>query len=58
MKASSPVAPGARATPQRVAVLGGTGFLGRSLCERLVRAAGGGGRLRVVTRRIAHGRAL
>jgi uncharacterized protein YbjT (DUF2867 family) len=43
--------------PQRIAVLGGTGFLGRSLCERLVRASGGGGGLQIVvpTRRPAHG---
>jgi uncharacterized protein YbjT (DUF2867 family) len=43
--------------PRRIAVLGGTGFLGRSLCERLVRASGGGGGLQIVvpTRRPAHG---
>ena len=40
---------------QRVLVLGGTGFVGRSLCERLVRA---GWALRVPTRRLAHGQAL
>lgn len=36
-------------------VLGGTGFVGRSTCERLVRA---GWDLRVPTRRRAHGQAL
>jgi NADH dehydrogenase len=43
--------------PARVAVLGGTGFLGRALCERLVRAGNGGGGVSIVvpTRRAAHG---
>ncbi len=51
----SMVSPGA--LPRRVAVLGGTGFLGRALCERLVRAGDGGGSINVVvpTRRAAHG---
>jgi NADH dehydrogenase len=40
---------------KHVLVLGGTGFVGRSLCERLVR---GGWALRVPTRRLAHGRAI
>jgi NADH dehydrogenase len=40
---------------KRVLVLGGTGFVGRSLCERLVR---GGWVVRVPTRRLAHGRAI
>ncbi len=40
---------------QRVLVLGGTGFVGRSLCERLVRA---GWTPRVPTRRPGHGRAI
>lgn len=40
---------------RRVLVLGGTGFVGRSTCERLVRA---GWTVRVPTRRLAHGRAL
>lgn len=39
----------------RALVLGGTGFVGRSTCERLVRA---GWDLRVPTRRRAHGQAL
>ncbi len=39
-----------------VLVLGGTGFVGRSVCERLVeRSGGGGGRITVPTRRIARG---
>jgi NADH dehydrogenase len=38
-----------------VLVLGGSGFVGRSLCERLVRA---GWTVRVPTRRLAHGQAL
>jgi NADH dehydrogenase len=33
-----------------VLVLGGTGFVGRSLCQRLAREAGGAGRITVVTR--------
>lgn len=43
--------------PGRIAVLGGTGFLGRVLCERLMRAGDGGGSVSVVvpTRRAAHG---
>jgi uncharacterized protein YbjT (DUF2867 family) len=42
--------------PQRIAVLGGTGFLGRSLCEHLVRRSGGaGGAIVVPTRRARHG---
>jgi NADH dehydrogenase len=51
----SMMSPGA--LPRRVAVLGGTGFLGRVLCERLVRAGDGGGSINVVvpTRRAAHG---
>ncbi len=42
----------------RVLVLGGTGFVGRSVCERLLRRSGGVGRIRVPTRRLAHGRVL
>jgi uncharacterized protein YbjT (DUF2867 family) len=46
--------------PRRVAVLGGTGFVGRSLCERLVRAGDGGGSIQVVvpTRRAMHANAV
>lgn len=44
--------------PQRILVLGGTGFVGRSLCEYLVRRGAGGGLVRVATRRLAHGRDL
>ena len=40
---------------RRVLVLGGTGFVGRSTCERLVRA---GWTVRVPTRRLAHARRL
>lgn len=41
---------------RNVLVLGGTGFVGRSVCERLVeRNGGGGGRIVVPTRRLAHG---
>ncbi len=44
------------ALPRRIAVLGGTGFVGRSVCERLVRAGDGGGKVQIVvpTRRAAH----
>lgn len=43
----------------KVLVLGGTGFVGRSLCEKLVERAGGSGSgILVPTRRIAHARAL
>ncbi|HMC17284.1 MAG TPA: complex I NDUFA9 subunit family protein [Albitalea sp.] len=36
----------------RILVLGGTGFIGRSVCEKLVeRNGGGGGRIKVATRR-------
>ena len=40
--------------PARVAVLGGTGFVGRSLCEHLVREGGARVQLVVPTRRAAH----
>lgn len=41
---------------QNILVLGGTGFVGRSVVERLVeRNGGGGGRIVVPTRRLAHG---
>lgn len=44
---------------QHIVVLGGTGFVGRAVCERLVeRNGGGGGRVVVPTRRLAHGVAL
>ena len=45
-------------TPMRIAVLGGTGFVGRALCERLVRAGAGGGTLVVPTRRPQHADAI
>jgi NADH dehydrogenase len=39
-----------------ILVLGGTGFVGRAVCERLVeRSGGGGGRVIVPTRRLSHG---
>jgi NADH dehydrogenase len=41
---------------QRILILGGTGFVGRSVCERLVERNGGaGGPLVVATRRLPHG---
>lgn len=43
---------------QRVLVLGGTGFVGRSVCERLVERGHGTGLVRVPTRRLAHGRVV
>ncbi len=43
----------------RIVVLGGTGFVGRSVCEKLVERAGGGsGSLVVPTRRFSHGQAV
>jgi len=39
----------------KILVLGGTGFVGRSVCERLVEAGAGSGMVRVPTRRLAHG---
>jgi NADH dehydrogenase len=45
--------------PQNIVVLGGTGFVGHAVCERLVeRSGGGGGRIVVPTRRLSHGSAL
>jgi NADH dehydrogenase len=41
----------------RIAMLGGSGFLGRSVCERLTRV-GGGDVIVVPTRRLAHAQAL
>ena len=44
---------------KNILVLGGTGFVGRALCERLVQRNGGsGGRILVPTRRQAHGQRL
>lgn len=43
--------------PRRVVVLGGTGFVGRSLCERLVRLDPSM-RITVPTRRPSHGRSI
>ena len=42
------------AAPRNILVLGGTGFVGRSVCEALARRADGG-RIVVPTRRPAHG---
>jgi len=40
-------------------ILGATGFVGRSVCEKLVERSGGGdGRIRVATRRVARARHL
>lgn len=44
------------AAHRNILILGGTGFVGRSLCERLVERSGGGGaRITVPTRHMAHG---
>jgi uncharacterized protein YbjT (DUF2867 family) len=43
--------------PKRILLLGGTGFVGRSLCERLV-AQGTDLRLTVATRRLAHAKSV
>jgi NADH dehydrogenase len=56
---SSPQTPGPRVTvdsaaARNILVLGGTGFVGRSVCEALARRAGGG-RIVVPTRHLAHG---
>lgn len=43
----------------RIAVLGGTGFVGQAVCEQLVeRCGGGGGRIVVPSRRPSHGLAI
>lgn len=43
----------------RILVLGGTGFVGRAVCERLVERSGGaGGLIRVPTRRLPRGNAI
>jgi len=39
----------------KILVLGGTGFVGRSVCERLVERGAGAGVVRVPTRRLIHG---
>jgi len=44
--------------PSHLVVLGGTGFVGHSVCERLVERQGGGGRIVVPTRRWPHGLAV
>lgn len=41
-----------------VLVLGGSGFVGRSLCEQLVRRFGGAARITVPTRRLPHAQAV
>ncbi|KQW51270.1 MULTISPECIES: complex I NDUFA9 subunit family protein [unclassified Roseateles] len=41
-----------------VLVLGGSGFVGRALCEQLMRRLGAGVRITVPTRRLAHARDL
>ena len=43
---------------QRLLVLGGTGFVGRTLCELLAERGGGAGRITVPTRRLEHARRL
>ena len=54
MTAGTAVVTGLAARPQNILVLGGTGFVGRSVCEALARRAGGG-RIVVPTRRVARG---
>jgi uncharacterized protein YbjT (DUF2867 family) len=45
--------------PQRVVLLGGTGFVGSALCERLVRHSGGGAtRITLPTRHLAHAKSV
>ncbi len=41
---------------KNILVLGGTGFVGRSVCERLAENGRGSGRIAVATRRLSHGR--
>ncbi|PTT82498.1 NAD-dependent dehydratase [Pelomonas sp. HMWF004] len=41
-----------------VLVLGGTGFVGRALCEQLTRRFGGSARITVPTRRMRHGQSV
>lgn len=53
MNPLSPAAP-----PRRILVLGGTGFVGQSFCERWTRLHPGGTTLVVPTRRLSHGRVL
>jgi len=44
---------------KNILVLGGTGFVGRAVCERLVERSGGAdGRIVVPTRRLQHGQAV
>ena len=43
---------------RRILVLGGSGFVGRAVCNRLVERGGGSGRVLVPTRRLQHGQAL
>ena len=42
----------------RILVLGGTGFVGRAVCNRLVQHSGGAGSIVVPTRRLAHGQGV
>jgi len=41
-----------------ILILGGSGFIGRSVCEQLVRAFGGSARITVPTRRLPHAQAV
>ncbi|MEJ6007396.1 complex I NDUFA9 subunit family protein [Paucibacter sp. AS339] len=42
----------------RILILGGSGFIGRSLCEQLLRQFGGRARITVPTRRLTHAQAI
>ena len=44
--------------PNNILVLGGTGFVGSVLCEKLVRRGGGSGRIAVPSRRVARAKHL
>ncbi|MCV2357070.1 complex I NDUFA9 subunit family protein [Paucibacter sp. B2R-40] len=45
-------------TNPNILILGGSGFIGRSLCEQLIRAYGGRARITVPTRRLSHAQAI
>ncbi len=45
-------------TNPNILILGGSGFIGRSLCEQLTRTYGGRARITVPSRRLAHAQAI